>query len=126
MAYQDSKSGVMPAAPSSFRLALDAYVQSKKEREKEKLPQFIQDLQASDNDWTKADVQKAMLELERKNAGRKDVTFVRSVLRPVIRVLTDYSSVVRSLAQADPMPTSVIWGCLLVVINVSLYFLTNF
>ena len=83
------------------------------------MPQFLEDLEKADDAWTRTDAQNAIMKLERENAGKKSAKVVRAVLKPVIRVLTDYTAIVDSLAQADPMPTSVIWGCLRVVINVS-------
>jgi hypothetical protein len=80
-----------------------------------------------------------MVQLEQDSTDRAATRNVRKVLRPVIRVLDDYSSVVETMgklniikkafkrahltllyaAQADPMPTAIIWGSLKVVIEVS-------
>ena len=88
--------------PSPFRRALDEYVGRKSK--KSQTPAFLNDLQALGSFQTKDDVQRAMVELEKTSTDKTSVQFVRKVLKPVIRVLADYTSIVDTLG----MP---IWSC---------------
>lgn len=107
--------------PSPFRRALDEYVGRKSK--KSKTPAFLNDLQVPGSLQTKSDVQRAMIELEKTSTDKASAQVVRKVLKPVIRVLADYTSIVDTLAQADPMPTAIIWGCLKAVVDSSKCFL---
>lgn len=88
--------------PSPFRRALDEYVRQKSK--KSKTPAFLNDLQLSVSPQTQDDVQRAMVDLEKSSTEKTSAQVVRKVLKPVIRVLADYTSIVDTLG----MP---IWSC---------------
>ncbi|KAM3069555.1 hypothetical protein ACMFMG_005658 [Clarireedia jacksonii] len=100
-----------------FKRALDEYVNRR--GKKSKTPQFIADLQKSPKLPNKDDVNDAMKKLEKETTDSKVTRNIRKILRPVIRVLDDYSGVVETMSNADPMPTAIIWGCMKVVISTS-------
>lgn len=81
--------------PSPFRRALDEYVQSR--RKKSKTPAFIKGLQRPGSCVTKNDVQKAMIDLEDQSTDRTSAKVVRTAMKPVIRLLSDYSGVIDTL-----------------------------
>lgn len=81
--------------PSPFRQALDEYVQSR--RKKSKRPAFLKELQRSGSLKTKEDVQRAMTDLENSSTDRTSAKVVRTAMKPIIRVLSDYSGVIDSL-----------------------------
>ena len=83
---------------SPFRRALDEYLGRKSKNSK--TPAFLKDLQAPGSLQTKDDVHRAMVELEKTSTDRSSARAVRKVLKPVIRVLTDYSNIVDSLGMA--------------------------
>ena len=68
------------------------------------MPAFLNDLQAPGSLQTKYDVQRAMVELEKTSTDKTSAQVVRKVLKPIIRVLADYTSIVDTLG----MP---IWSC---------------
>ena len=80
---------------SPFRRALDEYVQRKSKRSK--TPAFLSGLQVPGSLQTKDDVQKAMVELEKTSTDKTSAKVVRKVLKPVIRVLADYTGIVDTL-----------------------------
>ena len=81
--------------PSPFRRALDEYVQSR--RKKSKTPAFLEELQRPGSLKTKEDVQRAMVDLEKSSTDRTSAKVVRTTMKPVIRVLSDYSGVIDTL-----------------------------
>ena len=83
--------------PSPFRRALDEYVQSR--RKKSKTPAFLKEFQTPGSLKTKEDVQRAMVELEKSSTDRTSAMVVRSTMKPVIRVLSDYSGVIDTLGK---------------------------
>lgn len=80
----------------TFKLALDEYI--KRRGKKSKTPQFIADLQKSQKLPTKEDVHDAIKQLEKNATDSTATRNVRKILRPVIRVLDDYSGVVDTLS----------------------------
>ncbi|KAG8530799.1 uncharacterized protein KY384_004156 [Bacidia gigantensis] len=103
--------------PSPFRRAIDAYIKSRPK--KSTTPQFLLALQESGSTTTKDDVQRAMTELERKNANSTATRLIRKTLKPVMSVLHTYTGVIDTLAQADPMPTALVWGLVKAVVETS-------
>lgn len=103
--------------PSPFNRALEEYI--KRRGKKSKTPQFIADLQNSQKLPTKQDVNNAMKQLEKDATDSAVTRNIRKILRPVITVLDDYSAVVDTMSNADPMPTAIIWGSMKVVIDTS-------
>ena len=81
---------------SPYRRALDEYVQSR--RKKSKTPAFLKELQRSGSPKTKEDVQRAMIDLENSSADRTSAKVVRTAMKPVIRVLSDYSDALGMVA----------------------------
>lgn len=81
--------------PSPFRRALDDYVQSR--RKKSKTPAFLRELQRPGSLRTKEDVQRAMVDLEKSSTDKTSAKVVRSTMKPVIRLLSDYSGVIDTL-----------------------------
>lgn len=109
---------------SPFARAVDQYIQSR--RAKSKAPSFIDDLQQQRNEGKILDqkaVKLAMMQLEKDATDKTSARVARNTLNPVIRCLSDYSSIVDVLVQADPMPTALIWGALKAVIQASSRFL---
>ncbi len=100
----DFRSASAPGAPQSeeepspFRRALDEYLGRKSKNSK--TPAFLKDLQAPGSLQTKDDVHRAMVELEKTSTDRSSARVVRKALKPVIRVLTDYSNIVDTLGMA--------------------------
>ena len=80
---------------SPFRRALDDYVQSR--RKKSKTPGFLKELQRPGSLKTKEDVQRAMIDLEYSSTDRKSAMVLRNLMKPFIRVLSDYSGVIDTL-----------------------------
>ncbi|QKX57422.1 uncharacterized protein TRUGW13939_04534 [Talaromyces rugulosus] len=112
------------AAPSVFNLALDDYIRSRPRNSK--TPQFIQKLQQQQDAGERIDAQSVLQDigrLHRDATDRRSASAARKILMPVVTILSTYSGVVDTLAQADPMPTAVIWGCLKAVIDSSQRFL---
>ena len=83
--------------PSPFRRALDEYVQSR--RKKSKTPAFLKELQTPGSLKTKEDVQRAMIDLENSSTDRTAAKVVRTTMKPVIRLLSDYSGVIDTLGK---------------------------
>ena len=81
--------------PSPFRRALDEYVQSR--RKKSKTPAFIKEIQRPGSLQTKEDVQKAMIDLDKSSTDRTSAKVARTTMKPVIRLLSDYSAVIDTL-----------------------------
>ena len=84
--------------PSPFRRALDEYVQSR--RKKSRTPAFLKELQTPGSLKTKEDVQRAMIDLENSSTDRTSAKVVRTTMKPVIRLLSDYSGVIDTLGKA--------------------------
>jgi hypothetical protein len=113
-----------PAQQSPFARAVEEYINSRPK--KSKTPEFIRSLQNQQRAGEPLDknaVKQAIIQLEREATDRAVVRNVRKVLNPVVSVLTTYAGVVDTLAQADPMPTALIWGSLKAVIQCSSRFL---
>ncbi|KAM0160095.1 hypothetical protein ACHAQE_004710 [Botrytis cinerea] len=102
---------------SPFNRALEEYI--KRRGKKSKTSQLIADLQSSPKPLSKQDVNNALKQLEKETTDSVVTRNIRKVLRPVITVLADYSGVVDTMSNADPMPTAIIWGCMKVVIDTS-------
>ncbi|TGO22714.1 hypothetical protein BPAE_0157g00010 [Botrytis paeoniae] len=102
---------------SPFTRALEEYI--KRRGKKSKTSQLITDLQNSPKPPSKQDVNNALKQLEKETTDSTVTRNIRKVLRPVITVLADYSGVVDTMSNADPMPTAIIWGCMKVVIDTS-------
>ncbi|TGO40704.1 hypothetical protein BHYA_0033g00580 [Botrytis hyacinthi] len=102
---------------SPFTRALEEYI--KRRGKKSKTSQLITDLRSSPKPPSKQDVNKALKQLEKETTDSAVTRNIRKVLRPVITVLADYSGVVDTMSNADPMPTAIIWGCMKVVIDTS-------
>lgn len=99
----------LPISTSPFSRALSEYVDSSPT--KSKTPQFIHDIQEqlrNGNTLDKNAVNQTIIQLDRDDSDRAAARRMRSVLRPVVTVLTDYAGVVDTLCSADPMPTALI------------------
>ncbi|KAL8833086.1 MAG: hypothetical protein Q9170_004519 [Blastenia crenularia] len=64
-------------------------------------------------------VEEAIVQLERTTSDKPATRRIRKCLTPVIGALNDYSAILDTLAQADPMPSAVVWGSLKAVIQCS-------
>ncbi|KAF5879132.1 putative nacht domain protein [Botrytis fragariae] len=102
---------------SPFNRALEEYI--KRRGKKSRTPQLIADMQSSPKPPSKQDVNNALKQLEKETTDSAVTRNIRKVLRPVITVLADYSGVVDTMSNADPMPTAIIWGCMKIVIDTS-------
>ena len=131
---------VGPPNASPFSRAINDYIQSRSE--KSSTPQFLKGLESRGSLITKDDIQAAIVELEQSNTNKASTRHVRTILRPIIRVLSDYTGVLEALgryrnpsvnsdrerqlifpsfhfaASADPMPSCIVWGCLKAVVEV--------
>ncbi|KAL8747305.1 MAG: hypothetical protein Q9190_000811 [Brigantiaea leucoxantha] len=68
---------------------------------------------------TPREVEEAISTLEQSFFEKPATRRIRRVLAPVITVLNDYTGILDSLAQADPMPSALIWGSLKAVVQCS-------
>ena len=101
---------------SSFQAAIQEYLQTlpKKSNKRSILATCIESGNPSPQD-----VEEAISRIERSASEKPATRRIRKCLNPVINVLNDYSGILDSLAQADPMPSAVVWGSLKAVIQCS-------
>ncbi|KAL8686929.1 MAG: hypothetical protein Q9218_006759, partial [Villophora microphyllina] len=102
---------------SAFRAAIEDYLQNlpKKSNKRKLLVTCITSGQLP----SPQDVEETISQLEKASSGKPATRRVRKCLTPVISALNDYAGILDTLAQADPMPSAVIWGSLKAVIQCS-------
>ncbi|KAI4248357.1 MAG: hypothetical protein LQ352_005928 [Teloschistes flavicans] len=102
---------------SAFRAAIEEYLQNlpKKSNKRKILVTCI----TAEKLPTPQDVEQAISQLEKASSAKPATRRVRKCLTPVISALNDYSAILDTLAQADPMPSAVVWGSLKAVVQCS-------
>lgn len=105
------------ASSSAFRAAIEDYLQNlpKKSNKRKILVTCITSGQVP----SPQDVEETISQMEKASSGKPATRRVRKCLTPVISALNDYSAILDTLAQADPMPSAVVWGSLKAVIQCS-------
>ncbi|KAL8636479.1 MAG: hypothetical protein Q9228_006129, partial [Teloschistes exilis] len=107
----------LTSSPSPFRAAVEDYLQNlpKKSNKRKILVTCI----TAEKFPTPQDVEETIAQLEKASSGKPATRRVRKCLTPVISALNDYSAILDTLAQADPMPSAVVWGSLKAVVQCS-------
>lgn len=107
----------LTSSPSPFRAAVEDYLHNlpKKSNKRKILVTCI----TAEKFPTPQDVEEAISRLEKASSGKPATRRVRKCLTPVISALNDYSAILDTLAQADPMPSAVVWGSLKAVVQCS-------
>ncbi|OCL03472.1 hypothetical protein AOQ84DRAFT_433927 [Glonium stellatum] len=82
-------------------------------------PKFIQKCLNTSESITPNDVLQSVEQVERDSSNKTSTRIIRKVLEPVITVMVDYSGILDTLCQADPMPSAVVWGGLKAVVECS-------
>ncbi|KAL9577947.1 MAG: hypothetical protein Q9212_006039, partial [Teloschistes hypoglaucus] len=105
------------SSPSPFQAAVEEYLQNlpKKSNKRKILVTCI----TAEKFPTPQDVEEAISQLEKASSSKPATRRVRKCLTPVISALNDYSAILDTLAQADPMPSAVVWGSLKAVVQCS-------
>ncbi|KAF2455505.1 hypothetical protein BDY21DRAFT_349522 [Lineolata rhizophorae] len=118
MAARSPSSPSTPSTSTPFRDAIDEFIQSYPK--KKKLPQFLASYaRGAPPSIRPEDVQSSIEAVEHVFSQKKSTRFVRATLDPIVVVLKDYTAVINSMSQADPMPTAIVWGCVKAAVDCS-------
>ncbi|KAK0441847.1 hypothetical protein EV421DRAFT_1952359 [Armillaria borealis] len=102
---------------SIFRSALDKYIEQLDRKKLQKKKFVASCLHTAGSNPTAEMVNSLIRANEENGAQSQRRKTVARVLGPVVGVLKDFDQVVSSLASADPMPSSIIWAALSVIVK---------
>lgn len=96
---------------SAFSCALEKYIELfPKESKKFEFIQKLKDQQANGLELNRTGVIKELQRLGDGTEKNKAARATRNALNPVVKMLTQYTGMVDTMIQADPMPSALIWG----------------
>ncbi|KAG9231383.1 hypothetical protein BJ875DRAFT_517370 [Amylocarpus encephaloides] len=95
----------------------DSVIQKKKSHKSNFLVMCNNAMLGEKGDAGAETIEEAIKVSEAKASQKTSFRIMKKVLGPVVNVLKDYYTIIESCCQADPMPSSLIWGAIKVIIN---------
>ncbi|THU77217.1 hypothetical protein K435DRAFT_974075 [Dendrothele bispora CBS 962.96] len=109
---------------SIFHSALARYLQQLNDKKSKRTSFITSCLDPANSHQTPQDILRLVEEIENKSTKRRKT--ISKIMVPVVRALESFNGVISSLADADPLPSAVIWAALGLIVKGALRYIDVF
>jgi hypothetical protein len=118
---------VQTGARSAFRKEFESFFDTlDKGSKSKKKSAFVEKIKSANNDSSPEKLQDSIDDMMRKEENKKLRRFFMTTVSPVVSSIEEYTKVIDAMVQAWPMPSSLIWGGLKIVLEATSRYISQF